>query len=152
MSKATINKFKVAVEKTEEIKNCFQQGLKALGKYNAKIQVADSRKLCGSLDLDVCVNSLYPQSNRWDYIVCYDELLYFVEVHSANTSEVSTVLNKLQWLKDWLISNAPDLVLLKAKIPYYWVQSNNFNIPKTSKQYRQIIQAGIKPIPKLKIP
>ncbi|WP_257667741.1 hypothetical protein [Parapedobacter tibetensis] len=35
----------------------------------------------------------------------------------------------------------------KSRSPFYWVQSSKFNIPKTVKQHRQVVQAGIKPIP-----
>jgi len=71
--------------------------------------------------------------------------------HSANTSEVRTVLNKLQWLKDWLNQHATEINKLKAYKPFYWIQSKGFAIPKTSPQYRAAANAGIKPIPKLNL-
>ena len=65
------------------------------------------------------------------------------------TSEVGVVLKKLQWLKDWLNNKAPNINRLKAQTPYYWIQSNNFAIPKTSPQYKRITQAQLKPIKQL---
>ncbi|MFC0318680.1 MULTISPECIES: hypothetical protein [Olivibacter] len=146
--------FKKAVTATPDIRMCFQKGLKALGGNSRKISLADNSKCEGSLDIDNCTRTLYPQSNRWDYCFCYRNEIYFVEVHTANTTEVSTVIRKLQWLKDWLNHQAPELNKLKAssRHPFYWIQSSKFNIPATSKQFRTVVQAGIKPIPALKLP
>lgn len=144
------NKFKEAVESTPDIKECYQTGLQAMGAYSSKVELSDNRECNGSLDIDNCIRKNYPTSNRWDYAFSYKSVAYFVEVHSAETNEVSTVLAKLQWLKDWLKSSAPELLKLKAKkTPYYWIQSGRFNILKNSRQYRQAAQNGILPISKL---
>lgn len=144
--------FKHAVEATDDIKKCYQKGLQGLGAHSAKIELSDTTKCEGSVDLDSCITAKYPQSNRWDYFFSYKGEIYFVEVHSANTAEVSVVLKKLQWLKDWLQNQAPEINKLKAKnTPYYWIQSKGFNIPKTSTQFRIITQAGLKPIAKLSL-
>src|SRR5690606_306924 len=142
--------FKETVKRTPDIKHCFQQELKGLGDNSGKIILSDKKKCGGSVNIDECVTKKYPQSNRWDYCFCYKEVVYFVEVHPANTHEVSVVLKKLQWLKDWLNTQAPELNKIKSKkAPYYWIQSGKFNIPKTSRQYRVVSQVGIKPITKL---
>jgi hypothetical protein len=142
--------FKSAVELTSDVATCYRVGLRALGAHSQKIQLGNTTLCEGSVDLDSCTTQLYPQSNRWDYFFSYKSEVYFVEVHGANTSEVSTVLRKLQWLKDWLNSSAPEINKLKSKNnPFYWIQSNGFDIPPTSRQYKQIVQYGIKPIRKL---
>lgn len=142
--------FKAAVIATPEISACFQQGLQALGAYSSKIDLGDNRECNGSVDIDACVRAIYPNANRWDYVFSYKETVYFVEVHSAETNEVSVVYAKLQWLKDWLNTKAPEIVKLKAnQNPYYWIQSGRFSILKKSKQYRFAAQKGILPIPKL---
>lgn len=145
--------FKKAVETTEDIKLCYKEGLTALGKYSAKVSVSNLKLLQGSVDIDKCTSSKYPNSNRWDYAFSYDGEVFFVEVHSANSREVSTVLRKLQWLKDWLNEEASEINKLKAKNKqtYYWIQSKRFAIPKTSPQYRAAINAGIRPISILKL-
>lgn len=145
--------FKEAVEQTAEISPCFQSGLKALGSNSKKIALSKTSHCEGSVDLDSCLSKMYPQSNRWDYCFAYKGEVFFVEVHSAITSEVSTVLNKLTWLKKWLKDTAPELNNLKAtsKTPYYWIQTSSFDILPQSKQYRQAIQAGIKPIARLEL-
>lgn len=146
--------FKETIEATEEIKHCYQTGLKAFGAYSSKIELGDTSKCEGSVDIDACVIELYPSSNRWDYAFSYKAEVYFVEVHSANTGEVSVVLRKLRWLKDWLHSQAPKINSLKAKsrTPFYWIQSGNFNIPRNAPQLRQAAQAGVRPLSKLKLP
>lgn len=145
--------FKEAVEATPDIKSCYQAGLQALGGDSRKIRLQDTTKCEGSVDIDGCTRTIYPQSNRWDYCLSYKSKVFFVEVHTANTTEVSTVIRKLQWLKDWLHYEAPELAKLKArsKNPYYWVQSSKFNIPKTSKQFKRVVQEGIKPIATLNL-
>ena len=146
------NPFQLAVAATPEVANCFQSGLRALGKYSQKVAPADLSKCEGSLDIDACTASIYPTQNRWDYAISYNSKVYFVEVHSAETGEVSTVLRKLQWLKDWLNRKAPEIDKLKADVPYFWIQSGRFSILKNSSQAKQIAQYGIRPIPKLSLP
>lgn len=146
--------FRQAIESTPDTASCFRQGLTALGPYRNRIEVGNTRQLEGSLDIDACTTALYPQSNRWDYVFGYKGEAYFVEVHSANSGEVRTVLRKLQWLKDWLHEKAPEINRLKAKSrpPFYWIQSKGFAIPKTSHQFRAAEREGLKPIAKLQLP
>lgn len=101
------NGFQAAVLATPEVEGCYQAGLKALKKdHRLKIAPANPSKCEGSLDIDACTLARYPDENRWDYAVAYDSKVYFVEVHPAETGEVSTILRKLQWLKG-------------ASFPYY---------------------------------
>jgi hypothetical protein len=151
MSKQKLNKFKSAVEATAEIQYCYQPGLQALGTHRKKIKLATPVLCDGSVEIDECVKSIYPNDSRWDYCLSYKGNVYFIEVHTANTREVRAVLKKLQWLKDWLIAKAPQLNSLKAKQPYYWVQSNNYAILENSPQARSIAQVGLKPISKLQL-
>lgn len=142
--------FQKAVEATDEIKNCWKPGLQALGSYSTKIKLGD-KEVCGSVDLDGCLagQKLYPSENRWDYAVCYNGKVYFVEVHSAESSEVEVVRNKQSWLTNWLNSKAPELVKLKASGPNHWVQSGRMNIPKESRHYRKAVQMKLIPKPSL---
>jgi hypothetical protein len=151
----TLNKnrltFKQAVANTPDVSTCYEAGLTALGAYSKKIQVKETKSLEGSLDIDTNTTSIYSRENRWDYAFSYKGETFFIEVHSANSSEVSTVLKKLQWLKDWLHHKAPEINKLKAKsvTPYYWVQSKGFSIPQTSPQYRAAVAAGLRPTARL---
>ena len=148
-NKTKANSFKKAVENTPDIAKCYQSGLQALGSYSKKIELKDTSLCSGSIDIDACTRTHYPEDNRWDYALCYNSKVYFVEVHSANTGEVSTVFKKLIWLKDWLNHKAPEINKLKAPEPFYWVQSGKYKIEVRSSQARRIATMGLKPIPKL---
>jgi hypothetical protein len=146
--------FKEAVASTKDIENCYQLGLKAFGTHSGKINLQNPKKCCGSVDIDGSVAKKYPQDSRWDYAICYNNVVFFVEVHSAYTGEVHAVLKKLQWLKDWLINHAPAINNLKAiyRTPYYWIQSNGNHILPNSPQARQIAAKGLRPISVLQLP
>jgi hypothetical protein len=150
-TKQDTNLFKTAVEQTPDIATCYQAGLTGLGNHSTKINLTDTRLCQGSIDIDEGVRELYPQSNRWDYALSYENKIYFVEVHTANTTEVKTMFKKLQWLKDWLNANAPEISKLKAVKPYYWLASNGVHILKNSVQHRQLVANGFMPIAKLKL-
>lgn len=145
--------FKQAVEATPDIATGYKVGLTAMGAYSNRVSVVVMAKLQGSVDIDSCTAAKYPNDNRWDYALSYKGEIFFVEVHSANTSEVRTVLRKLQWLKDWLNNEGPEINNLKAKNrnPFVWIQSKNFQIPKNAPQYLAAVKAGLLPIKKLEL-
>lgn len=141
--------FKEAVEMTQDVASGYQEGINAFGKYADKIIVPDPDKIDGSLDIDETTLELYPDDNRWDYALCYDSEVFYIEVHSAITSEVSRMVKKLQWLKIWLATKAPEINKLttKTKQPFYWVQSSKCDIPKHMPQYKTVVQNKILPMP-----
>lgn len=141
--------FKEAVTATPDVSTGYREGIEAFGEYKAKIKVPDSKKINGSLDIDTMTAKLYPDSNRWDYAICYDGEVFYIEVHSAITTEVSRMIKKLQWLKSWLITQAPEINKLttKTRQPYYWIQSAGCKIPKHMPQYKTIVQHKIQPMP-----
>jgi len=146
--------FKKAVEHTDEVRLGYKAGkLAILNNERNKVELGDPRKCGGSLFIDQCLidQGLYPNDNRWDYAIDYDGEVFFFEVHTANTGEVGTVLNKLAWLKDWLSHKAPEISALRAKskTSFYWVQSNGYHIQQNSSQARTVLQKGLKPISKL---
>ena len=146
--------FKQAVVATPEVSKCYKAGLQAIPTNDRKkVELTDTRKCGGSLFIDQCLvdQKLFAQDNRWDYAIDYNGEVYFLEVHSAKTDEVSTVIKKLDWLKQWITNNAPEINKLKAKskTPYYWVQTEGYHIMPGSAQERAANQKGIKPIAKL---
>ena len=140
--------FKEAVEATPDVKEGYCEGIKAFGEYKSKIKVPEPSKIDGSLDIDVTTAKLYPDDSRWDYALCYDSEVFYIEVHSAITSEVSKMIKKLQWLKSWLEKKAPKINKLttKTKQPYYWVQSSKCDIPRHMPQYKIAFQNKILPM------
>ena len=144
--------FKDAVLVTDEVKLCFREGKQAiLNAERSKVELINTAKCGGSIFIDQCLfdQKLYPNANRWDYAIDYNGEVFFFEIHNARSGEVSTVLKKLDWLKDWLHSKAPEINSMKAKSPYYWIQSNGYHISKNSSHERNAIQNGLKPISKL---
>lgn len=143
--------FEEAVKATSDISDCFQKGLKAFGKNSTKIKLVDNKQCEGSVDIDTCVTAKYPNDSRWDYMFSYMGNIYFVEIHSAYTSEISVVLKKLKWLKDWLRTQAPEIGKLKAKEnPFFWIQSGRYDISPSS-QAKRLAQEGLEPISELKL-
>ncbi len=137
-----------AVDKTSELRGSFCSGLGAVeGTHKSKIYVGDSRLINGSLNIDKAVEALYPTENRWDYAIEYRNEVYFVEFHPAQTSEVSVVLDKLIWLKQWLSRKAPEIDRIKVKSgsPYYWVFTKDCHILPSSSYWKRLAQKGITP-------
>lgn len=135
--------FKKAVKSIPQIANCYCDGKSALGANSNKVREADARKLQGSVDLDKCVLDAYPNDNRWDYVLGYHGHAYFVEVHPASTSDVETMINKFNWLKNWLRSQGTPLNAMKSADPFHWVFTNRNTIAKNSTYERRLIKAGL---------
>lgn len=81
-------------------------GLRALGAESKRVSVGKPRRATESIALDEMLKGRHPGAARWDYGI---GLLHgkraeiaWVEVHTATSGEVDTVLKKLLWLKDWL--------------------------------------------------
>lgn len=143
--------FKNAVEEISDIKDGFCKGLQALGEKSKYVFAADNRKIDGSVDIDACTKSLYPDQSRWDYAIGYDEIVYFLEIHPANTSSVKEVIKKAEWLSSWLSHKAKALQSLSAK-KYYWMASGKYDILPTSRQFRQLSQSKIQLISDCRLP
>lgn len=138
--------FRKEIQKIPEVAGCLKEGLGALGTHSKKIKDYEKSKIEGSIEIDDCVKHKYPNDNRWDYVLGYNKKAFFVEVHSAQTGEVSTMFAKLEWLKWWLNNRAPGLKKIKdSKTPFIWISSKNVDIPKFSPQYRQLVSAGLLP-------
>lgn len=138
------NAFKEAVENTPDIKSHYCTGLQAVkGSERKMISPEDTKKLSGSVDIDSALKADNPNEARWDYTIGYEDKAYFVEVHPADTSEVDTVIKKVEWLKDWLNKKASKLKSI-GQTPYYWIQSGKYAIKKGSKQEKILAQKGIK--------
>lgn len=146
--KQKTNPFKEAIMATPDVTGCWKSGLAALGDDSKKVIIPKDVRVDGSLDIDGSTVHLYPSDSRWDYAVCCAGKVYYIEVHSAITSEVWTVIKKLRWLKSWLASNAPEIVKLTdySISPFYWVQSSNCQIPHHMPQYKMAVDNKLRPM------
>lgn len=124
--------------------------------HRAQVQCKDEARWTGSIELDEALKREpeHAAVNRWDYGLGYKdpdglESALWVEVHSAETGEVSTVIKKLKWLKDYLPANCRELWALtlknREKLRFVWVASGRFNILPNSPQMRALRAAGLDP-------
>lgn len=144
--------FKLVVEQTSDIKDGYCSGLKALGHNADLVSVVEPRYLEGSVDIDLCTKSLYPEEARWDYVVAYDSKVYYIEIHPANTSDVSQVIKKADWLRQWLKNKAPLLLSLPSNKNLYWVPTGKYNILPASSHSRRLAQKGIQIVSRCRLP
>ncbi len=140
--------FREAVEATPHLENAWEPGLRALrAEDRPHVQAEDTRRLRGSADVDKALQPTQPQEHRWDFAIAYqhsnrqDECLYWVEVHTASDSQVSVVLDKLKWLKDWLAGDGQ--ILDEFEREFIWISSGATAFTPASKQRRQFAQLGL---------
>ena len=160
--------FKSAVQEAEPppVKGAYRTGIQALeNKHRGLVTCEDPRRLTGSIDLDSALagHPGHANATRWDYGLGYRpaagrrEQAVWIEVHSATTKEVSAVLKKLQWLRDWLEAGAGRLKQMTDRadpdIRFVWIASNGVNIPRNSPQARKLKQSDIQgPKKRLSLP
>lgn len=143
------NKFEQVVKNTNDIAQGYQPGLQAIeAQHKGYIVVKSPRLLCGSVNIDKEVEKFYPNEHRWDYAICYDGKVFFVEIHSANTSNIAEMEKKLKWLKNWLKTKAPLLEQFPASSSkrFYWVtMGSGVHISKQSSYHRKLVQLNLLP-------
>ncbi len=133
--------FKDAVLKTPSpVNRAYKKGKQALeNKHRKLVNCNGPGQITGSLALDSALKQepTYANQPRWDYGLGYkpqngQEQAVWIEVHSAHTNKVSTVLEKLQWLEDWLNAHASQLNQLtqsgNSRIRYVWIASKGVHI------------------------
>lgn len=149
--------FKEAVEAAPTpVNGAYCAGKQALAnKHRKLVTCADSRRLTGSIDLDSALQKVpgHADKPRWDYGLGYtpangQQQAIWIELHSATTKEVSAVLKKLQWLRDWLNSEARELRQLtdfaNANCRFVWIASSSVKISRNSPQARRLSQSGLR--------
>lgn len=137
------NKFKTAVESIPEVADGYRAGLQALESNANKIKVRDTRLLSGSIDIDKCTKDNYPEENRWDYAVGYNDKAYFIEIHGASPGEVKTVISKAEWLKSWLRKIGKPLLEIQASNTLYWIATGKVAILQNSTYRKQLATKNI---------
>ena len=133
----------------------YRRGIQALeGRHRELVHCADSRQLTGSINLDKVLEREpgYANAPRWDYGLGYkpknaSEQAVWVEVHPAATKEVSAVLKKLAWLKDWLNGNAQQLNRMtyagNRDNRFVWIATSSIKIPPHSRQAKLLSSRGL---------
>ena len=148
--------FKKAVDGTQDLSGAWRAGLQALStKDKAHVSVEDPQRLCGSVNVEESLRSKQGHQNAplWDYAVGHQpenvkgEMVYWIEIHPANQHGVSEVLNKLEWLLQWLKDSAP--LLRKMPPAFIWVSSGKTSFTASSPQARKLARAKVRIVGRL---
>ena len=97
--------------------------------------------------MDVALQQEEPNANRWDFGIGYqhvnriEEVVYWVEVHTASNAEVNVVLNKLQWLKAWLKGDGKLLDGFERE--FIWVSSGATAFTLNAPQRKAFAELGL---------
>jgi hypothetical protein len=142
--------FKEAVENTTHLENAYRPGLQALrAQDRPHIDAEDTRKLTGSVDVDTANVAADPHGNRWDFGIAYqhtnrsEEVVYWVETHTANDSQVGVVIKKAAWLQQWFKGRGKQLAIFEKDI--VWVSSGATTFTLSSTQRKQMAALGLRP-------
>lgn len=142
-------KFKETVENTPNLVNSWKTGLQALrAEDRVHIKPENPRKLAGSVDIDTSLRELEPNANRWDFAIGYqhsnreDEVIYWVETHTGSDSQISVMLRKLEWLKNWMRGDGLELAKFEKDI--VWVPSGATSFTKGSTQVKSLAMRGLR--------
>lgn len=141
------SRFRKAVAACSDL--TLREGLQAVSSANSeRIRPKDTRSLTGSIDIDEDLRERFPTENRWDYAVGYRvsdtvEKVFFIEVHSAETSEIACVVRKAEHLKKWAERNAPDLWNMTVPREIHWVASGRCDLRLNDSYRRRLAKVGV---------
>jgi len=122
---------------------CCKTGLGAVKRSDReKYRFNNTREINCSIDIDSCLKDVFPEASRWDYLICYKDRAFFVEIHPANNGEnIKEVLKKLDWLKSNVLRKAK---CKNLKIYIYWIATGRISYSTRSRQRKQIESKRIK--------
>ena len=126
------------------LRRVVQNGMGAFEADDKLLIAVDQRPRIGdSINLDEALRAQYPQANRWDYIFSVSDAKKVValEPHTANDSEVKTVIAKKKHAVDYLKDHLEPKHRVSA---WLWVSSGKATLTKTEKYERALASAGIK--------
>jgi hypothetical protein len=135
-----------------------KQGMK--GGHRGLVYCADTKRFLGSFDLDRAYAGAQPNANHWDYGLGFkeknkDEVMVWLEVHPATTSEVNIFLRKYDWLKNWLRTEAKDLAVLTKRKDgqkcFFWLATDSGVNIRQGSQHAKRLQAVGFDLPRQKI-
>lgn len=148
-------KFTKAIKNTPLLNNCLKSALTALGKNANKINI-NSGNCIGSVDIDGCLQASLPNDPRWDYAFSIyikrgNEQFYYVEVHRGEIDEVNKVIDKFNWLLEWIGQNSPDLSQSIDEAEYYWITTGGNSVLPNTIEARRLAELGLTIVSSLNI-
>lgn len=151
--------FRQAVESTPSTANAYRNGLRALITVDrTRISIKDTRRLTGSVNLDITFAVARPNDARWDYGIGWKyndnspERIAWVEVHPMrSTANLAEVENKLAWLQNWLAGDGRRLE--KYDREFVCISSGESSFTAASPQLKKLAQRGLRTVGRhLKLP
>jgi len=131
--------------KARGLNDHLRPGLKALGAHRVRVEVARPRRAAHSVALDKALEADLRNAHRWDYGIDLTATggahVAWVEVHTATSSEVETVLRKLAWLKQWLAEEHD--ACAKVGRSFHWV-ATDAGVHIDSARRRRLAAAGLR--------
>lgn len=138
----TATPLKASLHEQSKLVRLIEKGLAGLKDVDRnRIAVAIRNKFQDSLDLDAALLTDHQGEHRWDYLLSYQETwVVAVEVHSANTSEVSVLIQKKKAAKRQLQAHMrPTGHIAK----WIWISSGAVAIPQLDRARTRLAQEGI---------
>jgi len=135
-----------ALAASSSLKAHGRPGLQALGADSSRVTVKNTRSIRGSINVESCQLRIAPRENAWDYGVGIEisgdsDGMIWLEVHSANSEHVQTVIDKLDSLLRFLREHAP--ALNKLPRAFVWLATGRVQLSPNSTSRRRINARGI---------
>jgi len=125
------------------LRTSVRTGLGALPAADRALIAVSQRGLAAdSLDFDEATRVLYPNANRWDYLLSIPSLHKIVglEPHPAKDSEITVVIAKKQMAVDFLRDHLP---AGERVADWYWVTRGRVTFGTMERARRLLDQKGI---------
>ncbi len=126
-----------------KLASAIKPGLQGMGQHSARVDGAIRATFADSIDLDEATRPEHPNDNRWDYLLGHSTTsnIVAVEVHSAETSQVSVVIEKKERSRAHLRAHLASGAGVAA---WFWVASNAVDLVPFDKVSIRLTQNGIK--------
>ncbi|GMV87823.1 MAG: hypothetical protein AMXMBFR81_07540 [Chthonomonas sp.] len=148
----TRNEFAEAVDLHPELRGRCRAGLRALAGSHSRLVEHAGATLSGSINLEGALNDNPDRASdrKWDYGIGFvrgsESIACWVEVHPANSGEVSVFIEKASALKSFL--NEPPSARLKdltsraeVQTRYQWVRTGSDHL--TTRDVRRLNHSGL---------
>jgi ligand-binding sensor domain-containing protein len=127
------------------LQDSLKTGLQALAAHSTRVKARNGTRVVKSIDLDNALKSSHPNSPRWDYGISITRgplaHVAWVEVHTATSKEVDSVIRKLRWLHEWLNSKKHECV--SPSVSYHWV-ATDAGVHIDTARRRKLVGVGLK--------
>src|SRR5690242_13017461 len=115
--------FQHALDASPALASVYRAGLGALGGNRSRVHANNPRALLGSMNVEDAQREIDPQGPTWDYGIGVardgEEVVVWVEVHSADALHIQMMISKLDALLQFLTAYAPEFRRLEAR--YVWL-------------------------------